>query len=512
MSEVTPQLAAQELLRRRRALAGMLPFREYMAGTGSREFEHPPARHHALIISKLEDLEAGRIERLLILAPPGSAKSTYCSIQFPLWWLAKRPNENILCASNSENLAENFNRRRRNLALTPEWSAVSGVKLAPDLQGVGHFGTTSEGGIRAAGVGSSIIGFRSALNVLDDPITGVDQALSSTQLEKQWDWFHSDFRTRLVPTGRELIVSTRWAKKDIAGRILDYVREGRENWTVLRLPMLCDSDNDPLDRKMGESLWPEYYGAAIIKEKQQNVLLWATQYQQTPLNESGSWIGNQHIEYEDYEPDGLHYIIAIDLALTVGRGDYTVFVVAGLDGDRKLHIVSVYRDRIDPAETVKFLFYLCDVYSPMECLIDDDSASKVLTKWMMEAGRREGLSPPPLYPMPLRGKDKETRATAVRALFLSCSVKIVKGPWNTALHKELLDFPAGDHDDQVDALGLIGRRYPFLSSPKAVRPPVDPYEGYAARLDEDGNTLMNVPLDDLFEQREERLARRSRRL
>jgi hypothetical protein len=36
-----------------------------------------PARHHKLIIEELEGLVAGRCDRLMLLLPPGSAKSTY---------------------------------------------------------------------------------------------------------------------------------------------------------------------------------------------------------------------------------------------------------------------------------------------------------------------------------------------------------------------------------------------------------------------------------------------------
>lgn len=167
------KIVAHELLQRRNAVENLSSFREYMAPTGSVDFQNAPAAHHRLIITHLEALERGEIQRLMILAPPGSAKSTYASIQYPLWRLARRPNRNILCASNTQDLAENFNRRRRNVALTPDWMTLAGTKLAADLQGAGHFGTEKQGGIRAAGVGSAIVGFRSHLNVLDDPIRGM---------------------------------------------------------------------------------------------------------------------------------------------------------------------------------------------------------------------------------------------------------------------------------------------------------------------------------------------------
>ena len=75
-----------------------------MASSGSVDFQHPPPSYHLVMIDLLEKLDRGEIERLLILAPPGSAKSTYCSIQFPLMRLAKLPQENILCASTHRSL------------------------------------------------------------------------------------------------------------------------------------------------------------------------------------------------------------------------------------------------------------------------------------------------------------------------------------------------------------------------------------------------------------------------
>jgi len=496
------QAAARELLRRRRAMESMVGFREYISPTGAADFQHPPAKHHLLMIRELERLERGESQRLLILAPPGSAKSTYCSIQYPLWRLAKHPDENILCAGNTQDLAEQFNRRRRNIALSAEWQTLAQAKLAADLQGAGHFGTEREGGIRAAGVSSAVVGFRSRLNILDDPIRGVEEALSPSTLDKQWDWFNSEFRTRLVPGGKELIVSTRWAKNDIAGRILELSREGKEEWTVIRLPMIADSDDDPLGRALGEGLWPDYFTPAHVAQKQQNILLWSTQFQQVPLDASGSWIRNEHLVYEERAPADLHYVIAVDLALSVGKGDWTAFVVAGMDSNRRLHIVDVVRERVSPEATVQRMFDLCERYAPQEVLIDDDNASKVLSRLIVELGRTRGRSPPPMIPQPMRGRDKETRAAAIRGQFLAGNVRIVRAPWNAAFHHELLEFPSGEHDDQVDALGLLGRRLPLLSAPSKPAAERDPYEGCVTRWDRAGNAYLNISLDELFEDRE----------
>jgi len=412
-------------------------------------------------------------------------------------------------------LAEQFNRRRRGMALSPEWMRLAGTRLAEDLQSVGHFGTERHGSIRASGIGSSIVGNRSHLNVLDDPITGVEQAMSAKTLDLQWDWFNGEFRTRLIPGGKELIVSTRWAKKDIAGRILERIKAGEEDWTVLRLPMLADSPDDPLGRALGDSLWPEYFTAQHIQEKMRSPLLWATQFQQTPLDEAGSWVSYENLKFED-QPGSelkLNYVIAIDLALSVGKGDFTVIIVAGIDSFRRLHVIHVDRKRTNAAESVNRLVELCRIYPPSEVLIDDDNASKVFINYLVEAFRNNTHkgSIPPVNPLPMRGQDKETRAAAIRSLFITDNVRITKANWNNDFIKECLEFPSGDHDDIVDALGLVGRRMRVLSTPQGPRHTSgeDPQKNNMI-VDYGDGLKLNMPLNDLFQDRDARMRRRQR--
>lgn len=514
MNEFTPlQLAVtRELLRARKAQDNLTDFREYMSSTLSPDFQNEPALHHKAMITQLERLERGEIQRLMILAPPGSAKSTYCSIQYPLWRLAKRPDKNILCASNTQDLAEQFNRRRRSMALSPEWTRLSGTRLAEDLQSVGHFGTERMGGIKAAGIGSAITGNRSHLNILDDPIKGVEESMSAKMLDFQWDWFNNEFRTRLLPGHPELIVSTRWAKKDIAGRLLEKVKSGEEDWTVLRLPMIADSPSDPLGREIGGVLWPEWFTPKYISEKMQNPLLWNTQYQQTPLDESGSWVSYENLKLVDSPNIGMkfNFVIAMDLALSVGKGDFTVFVVAAIDCFRNVWIMHVDRMRASPADTVSRLVQLCAEYEPAEVLIDDDNSSKVFKQLLFEVYRNEKFPIPPINAMPIRGHDKETRAAAIRGAFHAGNVKIVKAKWNNDLIKECLEFPSSDHDDIVDALGLIGRRLPSLSAPPKPLHFQEASDQNDMIIKRDGVLKLNIPLNELFEDYEASKSRRQR--
>jgi predicted phage terminase large subunit-like protein len=490
------QVAAKELLRRDNALASMWEYQRFLSNAHA-DFTHTPADHHDKIIEALHALERDECKGVLICAPPGSAKSTYVSVQFATWMWARHPTYHILACSNTTDLAETFNRRRRNVCYTPAWEVLADCTVDKTQQGVARFANTAGGTMTAAGVGSAIVGLRSDLNILDDPIQSFEQAMSLTQLGKIWDWFETDFRSRLLPTGKEVIVTTRWAKRDPAGRILDLIASGQERgWKVLILPMISED---------GAPLWPSWYGRHQIEQNQRDPLRWSALYQQRPLDESGAWVPFVHLHIEDAAPDELTYIMAVDLALSVGAGDFTVFTVCGLDSERNVHVVDVYRDRIPPNESAEVAFELCHRHNPTVLLIDDDNSSKVWMRLVHELARARNASIP-IYPLPMRGKDKETRAAAIRGFLLADRVKLVRAPWNADVIREILEFPGQEHDDVVDALGLIGRHLVSASSPTPPMPRNhDPWAGWLIRPDQPD--VMQCSLDELFEAKPQRSLR-----
>ena len=106
MLEVSPQRAAQEILKRRRIRLNLVDWAR------CKGFE--PAKHHQLIIEEIELFLDSDDEVLLLFAPPGSAKSTYVSILLPSWYLANNPTHSILAATHSVEFAERWGRRVRN--------------------------------------------------------------------------------------------------------------------------------------------------------------------------------------------------------------------------------------------------------------------------------------------------------------------------------------------------------------------------------------------------------------
>src|SRR4051812_852740 len=118
---ISPQEAARELLKRRSIRRSLIDWCRY-AG-----FE--PAAHHRLLLEKLEEVSSGKTDRLAIFMPPGAAKSTYASVLFEPWYFAQHPMHALIAASHTQELAEKWGRRVRNLLA--EHSLILGVGLAP---------------------------------------------------------------------------------------------------------------------------------------------------------------------------------------------------------------------------------------------------------------------------------------------------------------------------------------------------------------------------------------------
>ena len=76
-----------------------------------------PARHHRLLLDALARIADGKIDRLMLLLPPGHGKSTYGSVIFPAWWFSRHPTSSVIAACHTADLAAHFARRVRGLVL-----------------------------------------------------------------------------------------------------------------------------------------------------------------------------------------------------------------------------------------------------------------------------------------------------------------------------------------------------------------------------------------------------------
>src|SRR5690554_454002 len=227
-----------------------------------------PAKHHELINNAMMKLESGEERRVLVMMPPGSAKSTYGTVVFPPWFMGRNPTKSVISTSYGSSLSQKFSRKVRSIAKSEKYREVFKTNLVADNRALDFWSLENGAAYMSGGILSGITGNRADLLVIDDPVKGREDADSPKIRDKTWDAYNADLRTRLKPGGRILIIQTRWHEDDLADRILPDTWDGEsghviakdgERWLVICLQAQCERDDDPLGRKPGEYLWTDWF-------------------------------------------------------------------------------------------------------------------------------------------------------------------------------------------------------------------------------------------------------------
>lgn len=443
---ISREEAARELLARRRARVGFPAFIEYL------DIVPGMAAHHRLMCGELEAVERGEIDRLMLMLPPGSAKSTYASVLFPPWFLGRNPEMSVIAASHTAELAERFGRRVRNIVAGQEFKNVFGFGLSADSQAAGRWDTERGGEYYAAGVGGSVTGRRADLALIDDPVRSREDADSERGRESAWQWYVNDLLTRLKPGARQILVMTRWHEDDLGGRIL--AREAHK-WRVVKLPMIA-VDNDPLGRKPGEMLWPEWFTADMIEAARRDTRAWNSLYQQEPAPESGDYFKREWFRYYDDAPTKLQIYGASDYAITAKGGDYTVHGVFGVDRTGRIYVLDWWRQQTTSDVWVDAFLDLVGKHRPIQWAEEQGQIIKSLDPFINKRSveRRTFVAREQFSSL----TDKASRAQSIRGRMAQGMVYFPReAEWLPELERELLTFPVGVNDDQVDVLSLLGR-------------------------------------------------------
>lgn len=451
LSSLSPSQAAALLLHRRAIRQNLMAW--CIEALSIQGFS--PATHHKILLDRLEAVERGDIQRLMVLMPPGSAKSTYASILFPAWYIARHPTDSVIAASHTAELAERFGRRVRNTL--QEHGATLDVEVSSDNASAGQWSTTAGGEYFATGVRGPIAGHRADLVLLDDPVKSREDADSETTSERNWEWWKSDLVPRMKPNGRVVLIMTRWAEHDLGGRLLDDMRSGGQPWHVLRLPMEAERD-DPIGRALGEPLWPEWFTDNQRFEAKRDARTWSALYQQSPAPETGDYFRKEWLRPVASMPprDSLRIYGASDYAVTSSGGDYTVHGVIGLDSDDNMWLLDIWRAQ---ASSDVWVQAFCDMvlrWKPMAWAEETGQIRSGVGPFLLRT-LRERRAYVARYDFPTRA-DKAVRAQSIRGRMAAHGLNIPENaPWRTDLTNELMSFPVGRHDDQVDMLGLIGQ-------------------------------------------------------
>lgn len=409
------------------------------------------------------------IDRLIITCPPQHGKSTAASKRFPAYALGHNPGLDVISASATATLAEEFGRDTRNCVGSQEYKHLfPATTLAEDSQAKGRWNTKSGGGYYAIGVGGALMGRGAHLGLIDDPFATWEDGQSQLMRDKVWEWYTGTFYNRIRPGGAICVIQHRMAEDDLVGRLIERQKTGGDKFEIVELPALLE---DPP--------WPERYDRAALERLKQNTdkRKWSALYMQNPTPDDGTFFLREWFRIVDPKTVTGHKYTTGDFAVTEDGGDTTEIgthvyagdtLTLGIDGWSGKTSADVWIERlIDQFATHKPLCFFGES-GPIRRSIEP-----FLKRRMLE---RRAYCRTEWLPRP---HDKPTMARPLQAMASMGKVQIADTDYGHQLLNNLLKFPGGGLDctDMAGLMGLaIDQVHPAMTVAPAPRAPVDRYD------------------------------------
>lgn len=467
-AEAKREHAERELARRK-----LLPFIKRMNPNYSAGWVH------ADICERLERfvkaIEDGKSPRLMITMPPRHGKSEIGSKTLPAWFLGRNPDKEVIISSYSGELSCDFSRKVRSVVESPKYKTTFQTRLDPKSKAVERWNTTKGGGMVAVGVQGPITGRGMSLGIIDDPVKDREEAESDNVRQKIKDWYSSTFFTRQAPAAGILIIQTRWHEDDLAGWLLSVMEEAEkefketgtwpedaDRWDLVEYPAIAIEDEKY--RKKGEALHEERYPLKNLLRLKRNMISrdWEALYQQRPVSQDGDYFRPGMFRY--YSPNELpplsemRIYAAGDLAISQKQSaDWTVFVVVGIDRQQNIWLLDHHRGHYGALGIIDKMFEIQLTWNPELFGIETGQIELTLEPFIQKAEEERGVTLT-YEKLRTRGQDKSLRARPIQGRMEQGKVYWPKGAvWTQTMVNEMLKFPLGKNDDQVDAIAWIGQ-------------------------------------------------------
>ena len=416
--------------------------------------------HIEAIAHVLTEVMRGNIRRLIITVPPRSLKSICASVAFPAFVLGHDPTRCIICVSYSEGLAGKHANDCRALMRSARYRQLfPRTRISPSKDTELEVMTTARGYRLATSVGGTLTGRGGNLIVIDDPMKPQD-AQSQSARDNTIQWYRNTLlsRTNNKATDPIVVVMQRLHVDDLVGNLLE-----QEGWTHLNLPAIAELEQRiPLGsgrfhiRRPNDLLHPERESQEVLHEIKRTMgsVEFTAQYQQTPVPPGGNlikWEWFRFYEQEVYCQAGDRMIVSWDTAMSASElSDYSACIVV-LARKETVYILDVFRERLDyPSLKRKVIEFhqqwrrAAQNYAKYEFAIEYKGSGMSLIQDLRQLH---------IHAIPVRPDcDKAMRMNKHTARIEAGAVLLPdRAQWLEDFRNEILAFPAGRHDDQVDA-------------------------------------------------------------
>ena len=419
-----------------------------------------PNWHTRSMAWHLAQCYAGNIRLLIITLPPRHLKSLSASVAFPAWVLGHDPTRRVICASHGDDLAAMFSLQTRAVMQTPWYQRTFPMtKLSKSKNTEREFVTTRKGNRFSTSVGGSMTGRGANFIIIDDPIK-TNEATSEAERNQVNEWFRNTVFSRLDDKNKDviIIVMQRVHVNDLVGNV-----SGLLKWTVLDLPAIAPApaciqigDNAFHEREEGDIPHPAHEDQAALDEIKQVLGSFAfeAQYQQNPLPPEGNMVKLEWFKRYAARPsrDVFSQIVqSWDTATETGAAtSYSVCTTWGILENR-YYLLHVLRERMDFPALKSTVIRHARNWGADTVLIEKAGSGHALLQCLLSETNLSAIAITPEF-------DKETRLAQASPQIEAGRVHLpTEALWLAEFEKEVLAFPNGKFDDQVDSLSQFIR-------------------------------------------------------
>lgn len=426
--------------------------------------------HLSKIEKALVDLMNGEFDLLVVNMPPRHFKTELITKLFPVWILGKNPTTEIISTGYSSSLTQTFSGEARDYYSSSTFREIfpRRPEIRKDQNSREFWKNEAGGSYFATGVGGSITGKGADLFLIDDPINPTDTMASSLVFDRVKDWFANTAKSRLNTrndengkikrTGKIVVVMQRLHDDDLCGYLFRHFSEEFANGTFRSLIFPAIATTDEEFRRKGEALFSQKYPIDWLEKQKKTMTTemganyFSAQYQQNPVDVQNAELKRENFRYFR-DADGKKFIktiMAIDPAISEKQtADNSAICVVSEDEEGRFYRRAAKAERMNPNALVDSIF---SIQGAFQCpvIIEALGFQKVLAENIRKemSVRNQFFQ---LIEIPSRGeKNARIRAT-LSPLYENFRIFHREEDRFSSFEDELLRFPKGQHDDEIDA-------------------------------------------------------------
>lgn len=412
---------------------------------------------------KLSDQFDPNRNKLLVLMPRGTFKSSIVTIGFSLQYILNDGDARILIDSETYGKAKNFlaeikghlesNAKYRAIfkhihGVFPDDSkkdsSVRWTDAAVDL--ASRTVKKKEPSISCSGVDRSINGLHFDL-IIEDDLHSEKNVTNKEQIQQVID--HRKLANSLLDPGMpKITIGTRWDFQDAYN---DVMTKQRNSYNIILRKAIEDD---------GSFLFPERLTQAFLDEQRrdQGSYIFSCQYMNNPVDDETATFKHsymQTISWELVKDKPINWFLAVDPSMEGPYSDYAAFVLAGMDAQGELYVRQIHRSKMNYSEIITLMFDWNMKYRPRRIALET-IATQSNIMYMLNSEQKTRSDWLPLKEIKARSATKEDRIRALAPYYEFRRIfHIEECHQLDELEYELTHFPKGENDDIIDALATI---------------------------------------------------------